>query len=174
MRIKSYFLFIFPLILLLLASCNPSSTPKEKYYSSTKTTNLELENVKSASVGSSKYDVASCLRKKPKFIEVTEQPPYTTYIYGKSTEKYDVEFEIVDNKVSRYDLISSKYSTEKGIHTGDSKKDVIRAYGENYYEREDTGATIIGYFDKNHKLNIEFSLDDKDKVGGILVQKTNN
>ncbi|MBQ4866834.1 hypothetical protein IHQ11_10030 [Priestia megaterium] len=174
MRIKSYFLFIFPLILLLLASCDPSSTPKEKYYSSTKTTNLELENVKSVSIGSSKYDIASCLRKKPNFIEVTEQPPYTTYIYGKSTEKYDVEFKIVDNKVSRYDLISSKYSTEKGIHTGDSKKGVIRAYGENYYEREDTGATIIGYFDKTHKLNIEFSLDDNSKVGGILVQKINN
>ncbi|MGB3569862.1 MAG: hypothetical protein WBA30_22265 [Priestia megaterium] len=71
-------------------------------------------------------------------------------------------------------MISSKYGTEKGIHTSDSKKDVIRVYGENYYEREDTGATIIGYFDKNHKLNIEFSLDDKDKVGGILVQKMNN
>lgn len=80
MCIKSYFLFIFPLILLLLASCDPSSTPKEKYYSSTKATNLELENVQSVSIGSSKYDVASCLRKKPKFIEVTEQPPYTTYI----------------------------------------------------------------------------------------------
>jgi hypothetical protein len=39
---------------------------------------------------------------------------------------------------------------------------------------EDTGATIIGYFDKTHKLNIEFSLDDKDEVGGILVQKINN
>ncbi|MBU3570213.1 hypothetical protein IUJ58_03735 [Priestia aryabhattai] len=174
MHIKNYFLFVFPLILLLVASCDPSSAPKEKYYSSTKTTNLELENVKSVSIGSSKYDVASCLKKKPKFIETTEQPPYTTYIYGKSTEKYDVEFKIVDNKVSRYDFISSKYSTGKGIHTGDSKKDVIRAYGENYYEREDTGATIIGYFDKNHKLNIEFSLDDKDKVGGIMVQKINN
>lgn len=173
MRIKNYFLFIFPLILLLVASCDPSFTPKEKYYSSTKSTNLELENVKSVSIGSSKYDVASFL-KKPKFIEVTEKPPYTTYIYGESTEKYDVEFKIVDNKVSRYDFISSKYGTEKGIHTGDSKKDVIMAYGENYYEREDTGATIIGYFDKTHKLNIEFSLDDKDKVGGVLVQKLNN
>ncbi|MEW4210019.1 hypothetical protein Q0O85_15825 [Priestia megaterium] len=59
MRIKSYFLFIFPLILLLLVSCDPSSTPKEKYYSSTKTTNLELENVKAVSIGRSKYDVAS-------------------------------------------------------------------------------------------------------------------
>ncbi|WJN46450.1 MULTISPECIES: hypothetical protein [Priestia] len=174
MRIKNYFLFIFPFVLLLLASCDPSFTPKEKYYSSTKSTNLELENVKSVSIGSSKYDVAIGLKKKPKFIEVTEKPPYTTYIYGESTEKYDVEFKIVDNKVSRYDFISSKYGTEKGIHTGDSKKDVIRAYGENYYEREDTGATIIGYFDKTHKLNIEFSLDDKDKVGGILFQKINN
>lgn len=174
MRIKNYFLFIFPLILLLVASCDPSFTPKEKYYSSTKSTNLQSENVKSVSIGSSKYDVAIGLKKKPKFIEVTEKPPYTTYIYGESTEKYDVEFKIVDNKVSRYDFISSKYGTEKGIHTGDSKKDVIRAYGENYYEREDTGAIIIGYFDKTHKLNIEFSLDDKDKVGGILVQKINN
>ncbi|MED5243887.1 hypothetical protein ACDN41_04980 [Priestia aryabhattai] len=174
MRINNYFLFIFPFVLLLLASCDPSSTPKEKYYSSTKSTNLQLENVKSVSIGSAKYDVASFLKKKPKFIEVTEKPPYTTYIYGESTEKYDVEFKIVDNKVSRYDFISSKYGTEKGIHTGDSKKDVIMAYGENYYEREDTGATIIGYFDKTHKLNIEFSLDDKDKVGGILVQKINN
>jgi len=172
-RIKSYFLFVFPLILLLLPSCDPSSTPKEKYYSSTKTTNLELENVKSVSIGSSKYDVASCLKKKPKSIEVTEQPLYTTFIYGKSTEKYDVEFKIVDNKVSRYDLLSNKYATEKGIHTGDSKQSVVRAYGKNYYEREDTGATIIGYFDKTHKLNIEFSLDDKDKVGGVLVQRIN-
>lgn len=174
MRINNYFLFIFPFVLLLLASCDPSSTPKEKYYSSTKSINLQLENVKSVSIGSAKYDVASFLKKKPKFIEVTEKPPYTTYIYGESTEKYDVEFKIVDNKVSRYDFISSKYGTEKSIHTGDSKKDVIMAYGENYYEREDTGATIIGYFDKTHKLNIEFSLDDKDKVGGILVQKINN
>jgi len=141
-RIKSYFLFISPLILLLLSSRDPSSTPKEKYYSSTKSTNLESENVQLVSIGSSKYEVASRLKKKPKFIEVTEQPLYTTYIYGKSTEKYDVEFEIVDNKVSRYDLLSNKYGTEKGIHAGDSKKDVIRAYGENYYEREDTGATI--------------------------------
>ncbi|AEN90469.1 MULTISPECIES: hypothetical protein [Priestia] len=174
MRINNYFLFIFPFVLLLLASCDPSSTPKEKYYSSTKSINLQLENVKSVSIGSAKYDVASFLKKKPKFIEVTEKPPYTTYIYGESTEKYDVEFKIVANKVSRYDFISNKYGTEKGIHTGDSKKDVIMAYGENYYEREDTGATIIGYFDKTHKLNIEFSLDDKDKVGGILVQKINN
>ncbi|PVC75583.1 hypothetical protein C2I27_00770 [Priestia megaterium] len=174
MRIKNYFLIIFPFVLLLLASCDRSSTPKEKYYSSTKSTNLQLENVKSVSIGSSKYDVAIGLKKKPKFIEVTEKPPYTTYIYGESTEKYDVEFKIVDNKVSRYDFISSKYGTEKGIHTGDSKKDVIRAYGENYYEREDTGATIIGYFDKTHKLNIEFSLDDNSKVGGILFQKINN
>ncbi|WP_209368727.1 hypothetical protein [Priestia megaterium] len=174
MRIKNYFLIIFPFVLLLLASCDPSSPPKEKYYSSTKSTNLQLENVKSVSIGSSKYDVAIGLKKKPKFIEVTEKPPYTTYIYGESTEKYDVEFKIVDNKVSRYDFISSKYGTEKGIHTGDSKKDVIRAYGENYYEREDTGATIIGYFDKTHKLNIEFSLDDNSKVGGILFQKINN
>lgn len=174
MRINNYFLFIFPFVLLLLASCDLSSTPKEKYYSSTKSINLQLENVKSISIGSAKYDVAGFLKKKPKFIEVTEKPPYTTYIYGESTEKYDVEFKIVANKVSRYDFISSKYGREKGIHTGDSKKDVIRAYGENYYEREDTGATIIGYFDKTHKLNIKFSLDDKDKVGGILVQKINN
>ncbi|MFS0903741.1 hypothetical protein AB3N02_11830 [Priestia aryabhattai] len=172
MRVKNYF-FIFPLVLLVLASCDPSSTPKEKYYSSTKSTNLESENVKSVSIGSSKYDVASRLKRKPKFIEVVEKPPYTIYIYGESTEKYDVEFQIVDNKVSRYDLLSSKYGTEKGIHTGDSKQDVIGAYGENYYEREDTGATIIGYFDKAHKLNIEFSLDEKGKVEGILVQKIN-
>ncbi|MFP7733433.1 hypothetical protein ACLHDF_08425 [Priestia aryabhattai] len=41
MRVKNYF-FIFPLVLLVLASCDPSSTPKEKYCSSTKSTNLEL------------------------------------------------------------------------------------------------------------------------------------
>ncbi|MGG0585210.1 hypothetical protein ABE049_13005 [Priestia megaterium] len=174
MHIKNYFVFIFLLVLLLVASCDPSSTPKEKYYSSTKSTNLQSENVKSVSIGSSKYDIAIGLKKKPKFMEVTEQPPYTTYIYGKSKEKYDAEFKIADNKVSRYYLLSDKYATEKGIHTGDSKQDVSKVYGENYYEREDTGATIIGYFDKNHKLNIEFSLDDKDKVGGILVQKINN
>ena len=34
--------------------------------------------------------------------------------------------------------------------------------------------STLNNFDKNHKLNIEFSLDDKDEVGGILVQKINN
>lgn len=62
-------------------------------------------------------------------------------------------------------IFKEKYITQKGIKLGSSKKEVIDVYGENYYEREDTGEEIIGYFDKTKKVNIEFAFrDDLDLV----------
>ena len=50
-------------------------------------------------------------------------------------------------------------------------EDVIQAYGGNYYEREDSGARIIGYFDKTQKVNMEFSFNET--IEGIIVSKIN-
>ncbi len=65
-------------------------------------------------------------------------------------------------------ISSSKYTLSKGITIGNSKTDVMNAYGKNYYERTDTGANIIGYFDKVNNINIEFGMSDN-KVNGIIV-----
>ena len=74
----------------------------------------------------------------------------------------------MNGEVKRYFITSGKYSTGKGISEGSSKKDVIKAYGENFYERTDSGATIMGYFDKENKINIELGMSN-DKVDGIIV-----
>ena len=171
MRIYAYLLISLSLLSIVLAGCNPSSKTKDEYYSSIKSTSLESENIKSLSIGDSRYEAADAFKKKPDFIEIVEKPSYMTYVYGKSKEHYDVEFRIERNEISRYDLLSNKYHTEKGIHTGENKKDVIMAYGKNYYERKEDGAKIMGYADKPHKLTIEFALDKNNKVVGIMVGK---
>lgn len=166
-RLNTFIFIIFAFMLFTLVSCDPSSTPKEKYYSNTNSTDLKAENIKSVSIGDSKYDVTSSFG-KPKFIDVVENPPYTTYTYGENKDKYDVEFKIENNKISRYILLNSKYHTEKGIHIGVNKKDVIEAYGKEYYERQDAGANVFGYFDKKNKINLEFILDGN-SIKGIII-----
>ena len=74
----------------------------------------------------------------------------------------------VNGEVKGYFISSGKYCTSKGVSKESSKKDVIKAYGENIYERTDSGASIIGYFDKENKINIEFGMSN-DRVEGIIV-----
>lgn len=55
---------------------------------------------------------------------------------------------------------STDLKTEKGIGLGSTKQDVIDAYGSNYYERTEQGATIIGYADHKLHITIEFWLGE--------------
>lgn len=69
-----------------------------------------------------------------------------------------------DDKIIRiwYADRKQKLYTAKGISLGDSKKEVILAYGDSFYKRQEQGLSIIGYVDKklNHTLEFWFS-DEK-------------
>lgn len=144
---------------LFLSGCGTKN--KMDFYKETESTDLSNEAIETVSIGSNEKEVLSEFG-EPDFLEEEKESKSTHLIYGK-----DLEFKIVEGIVERYLIINKKYQTEKRINTGSSKEDVIDAYGDNYYERTDTGADVIGYFDKNNKINIEFSLDSN--VVGILV-----
>jgi hypothetical protein len=58
----------------------------------------------------------------------------------------------------------STFKTSKGIKLGSQIDDVIKVYGENYYNRmSDIGVPVIGYVDKKRKINLEF-FNYKNKV----------
>lgn len=67
-------------------------------------------------------------------------------------------------KIIRFVVNDKDIKTYKGIKINDSKESIIKLYGENYYERLEQGANIIGYVDKNNKTSIEFWLDEKEYV----------
>ncbi|ASA20850.1 hypothetical protein [Paenibacillus donghaensis] len=49
-------------------------------------------------------------------------------------------------------------STHKGIHAGSSRQEVLDAYGQAFYKREEQGTSIIGYVDKENHRSLEFWL----------------
>jgi hypothetical protein len=55
------------------------------------------------------------------------------------------------------DQAISTLKTGKGIKLGSQVDEVIKVYGENYYNRmSDIGVPVIGYVDKKRKINLEF------------------
>ena len=165
-RVKFQLLGLF-LFVLFLVGCDPSAKDRMEFYDRALSVNLSDEKIKSISINSSENKVKAVFG-KPDLIDKIEKPKSTYYIYGKNETNYDIDFLFVNGEVKRYFISSGKYSTSKGISEGSSKKDVIKAYGENFYERTDSGATIIGYFDKENKINIEFGMSN-DKVDGIII-----
>ncbi|WP_312857265.1 hypothetical protein [Neobacillus endophyticus] len=162
--ISSFFLILF------LVGCDPSSNDKMELYNSTKSIDLSDENIKSIFINSTQDKITDVFG-KPNFIEWIKQPKSSYYIFGENDKNYDVDFRLFNGKVTRYFISSDKYATNKGISKGDSKDEVIKAYGKNYYERIDTGSNIIGYLDKVKKISIEFGLNNN-KVNGIIVSET--
>jgi len=165
---KMYLLLGLSLAVFVFSGCDPSATPKDDYYTSTKSTNLSQENIEQLHIGSNKYEVTKSFG-KPTSIELVSEPKCEYYSYGKSKDNYDLDFRIVKNEVVGYTLYSEKYGTAKGIRIGSSKADVINAYGDNYYKRNDTGAEIYGYFDKSNKLNLEFLIKGNKVIGIQLL-----
>lgn len=146
----------FPLIIgLLVWISGCGTTDKMEYYDKTASTNLS-ENINTISVDTPAKVVGETLG-NPISVESNNQS--SEWKYGEDKKHFDLEFRIMNGKVNRYFFASNNYTTTKGITIGSSKEDVIQKYGKNYYEREDTGAKIIGYFDKIKKVNIEFAFD---------------
>ncbi|MDT3763557.1 hypothetical protein [Priestia filamentosa] len=162
---KFILLILSSLLVAILFGCG--TVDKMEYYDDTKSTELS-EEVNGISLDATEDKVKEVLG-KPDFIEKSEDKMFNNLIYGRDKEKPEIELQISDGKVSRYFFYSDKYSATKGITKGASKKEIIKNYGKSYYQRDETGLKIIGYFDKKRKVNIEFSLTDH--VEGIMVSK---
>lgn len=59
-----------------------------------------------------------------------------------------------------YMVYHKDFETEKGIKIGDSREDVVQAYGQNYYTMKMSEKDFIGYVDKDNGLTIRFHLKD--------------
>lgn len=156
------------LFALILSGCGTKN--KMDFYDKTPSIDLSKEKIGTVSIGSKEIEVKNEFG-EPDFIENIKDPNSTHLIYGKDKKNSDLKFKIVEGIVDRYLLSSKEYETEKKISSGSSKEDVIEAYGDNYYERTDTGADVIGYFDKTNKINIEFTFNKN--VVGILISDVN-
>ena len=53
---------------------------------------------------------------------------------------------------------------------GDTKENVIQAYGENFYERVESGLDTIGYFDKENMINLEIGFKEN-KIVLVMIEK---
>jgi hypothetical protein len=149
---------------ILMTGYELSSNDKYDFYANVESTDLSEETVDSISLSSEKEVVLKRFGHPEKTHEISK--PKTTYLIYK-----DIEFGLKNNKVFRYFFIEN-HSTFRGITAGDPSEKVIKTYGPNYYERTDTGADIIGYFDKQHNINIEFSFYEN-KVIGTIIEKIN-
>jgi hypothetical protein len=55
--------------------------------------------------------------------------------------------------------------TAKGIAVGSTKKQVLEAYGDHFYQRKEQGLDVIGYMDPKQKTTLEFwMMDDQVQV----------
>ncbi|MBN9653203.1 hypothetical protein J0K78_02915 [Halobacillus sp. GSS1] len=154
------------IMLFLLIGCEPFSKETMDFYESTDGIDLSGENILSISIHSSEDDVINTFG-KPMEVEEIENPK-SKYL------SYDgVEFGFVDDKVMRLFIRrthenSKIYGTAKKIKIGDAKEEVIKEYGENYYERVESGLDTLGYFDKDNRINIEFGFNEKEVIAVII------
>lgn len=154
---------IFSLFMLLfLMGCDPFDKSKTEFYNSTESSNLSEENVNSITLNSTENDVIGTFGKPAEVSDVTN--PTSKYL------TYDgIEFGIIEDKVNRY-YFNNNYQTAKGITVGDTKENVIQAYGENFYERVESGLDTIGYFDKENMINLEIGFKEN-KIVLVIIEK---
>ncbi|WP_175989190.1 DUF4309 domain-containing protein [Bacillus sp. Marseille-Q1617] len=149
---------------ILMTGYELGANDKYDFYSNVESTDLSGEMVNSISLSSKKEDVLKRFGLPEKTHQISK--PKTTFLVYK-----DIQFGLKNNEVFRY-FFSDNHSTSERITAGDPSEKVIETYGSNYYERTDTGAEIIGYFDKQHHINIEFSFYEN-KVIGTIIEKIN-
>lgn len=156
------------IMFLILIGCEPLAKEKMDFYESTESIDLSGENINSISINSYENDVIDTFG-KPTEIEEIENPK-SKYL------SYDgVEFGFVDDKVIRLFIRrthenSKIYETANEIKIGNTKEKVIKEYGENYYDRVEDGLDMVGYFDKDNMINIEFGFNEN-KVIAVIIQQ---
>ncbi|WP_053217256.1 hypothetical protein [Virgibacillus senegalensis] len=166
MRKVNMLLLIIMIGSILVSGCG--SNEKKDFYEETKSTDLSDVTIHSLTLNSTDKQVEEVFG-EPDFTETVEEPPSTYYIYGEDEKFYDLDIKLVDGKVKRFFLANNNFHSELGDLIGKSKQAVFQMFGSDYYERTDTGADVIGYFDKQNKTNIEFTIDKV--VTGIIVSE---
>lgn len=159
---KNYKLIWSIVLLLLLTACNPFTKSRMDLFQSTPTTDLSEEHVHSISIESTELEMKKVFG-EPEEVIIVDEPEAKHFVYE------GIEFGVREGEVFIY-FIHHFYETEKGITIGHTKKDVIRAYGKDYYEKSFEELDFIGYFDKVNGLNIEFAFSEN-KVFIICFEK---
>ncbi|MED5016751.1 hypothetical protein P9847_05465 [Paenibacillus chibensis] len=127
-----------------------------------KTTQLDQESIGNVSLNQSINE----LKPAPKADKNNALFDYYTWEYG---TKVATNFN--DNQIIRIIVYESRFVTSKGIQVGDSKENIIQAYGNHYYKRVEQGFDIIGYVDKRLNRTIEFWLTGENIVYSIRLDK---
>jgi hypothetical protein len=157
---KPRILIFIAIIFIFLTGCDPFSKNKMDFYDSVISVDLSKENVNSLTLNSKEKDI----------INIFGTPNDVTEIENVKYLIYDtIEFAVIKHQVNRY-YFNEQYQTAKGIKIDDDAAEAINTYGENYYERFEQGARIIGYFDKEKNMNIEF-ICYENKVTGVILEK---
>lgn len=146
-------------IVLLLTGC--TSKDKMDFYNQTYSIDLSAEEIQEVSLGASEQKLVEIFG-DPEEVEEVDNPPRRHYVYN------NLEFKVKDGSITGYILSHERHATARSVTIGDTKERVIELYGKNYYKRTDTGAAIIGYFDKQLAQNIEFTFNEEVLIG-IMV-----
>lgn len=146
------------IIILILISCVVFGAYQYFQRSSsfifTKTTNIE-ENISGLQLYDN-IDSKEFVKKYGTNLKKLDNTLYDYYFLNDSliiaTNKQKQIIRILVN-----DQAISTLKTGKGIELGSQVDEVIKVYGENYYNRmSDVGVPVIGYVDKERKINLEF------------------
>ncbi len=151
---------------ILIGGCG--SKEKMDFYEQTKSTDLSDVTIDTLTLNAKETQVKEVLG-EPDFTETVEEPPSTYYIYGEDEKLYDLDIRLVDGKAKRYFLAKNTVHSDLGDLIGKSEQAVFQAFGDDYYKRMDTGTNVIGYFDKQSKINMEFTVDET--VTGIILSE---
>lgn len=157
---KPRILIFIAVIFIFLTGCDPFSENKMDFYDSVISVDLSKENVNSITLNSKEKDIINIFGSPN---DVTEKENVKYLIYDR------IEFAIIKHQVNRY-YFNEEHQTAKGIKIDDDAAEAINTYGENYYERFEQGARIIGYFDKEKNMNIEF-ICYENRVAGVILEK---
>ncbi|WP_100372283.1 hypothetical protein [Bacillus sp. FJAT-45037] len=63
---------------------------------------------------------------------------------------------VIDELLYRIVILGNEVSTTKEISLDSDYEDIVRAYGDDYYKREEQSFRIIGYPDKELNATLEF------------------
>ncbi len=151
---------------ILIGGCG--SKEKMDFYEQTKSTDLSDVTIDTLTLNAKETQVKEVLG-EPDFTETVEEPPSTYYIYGEDEKLYDLDIRLVDGKAKRYFLAKNIVHSDLGDLIGKSEQAVFQTFGDEYYKRMDTGTNVIGYIDKQNKINMEFTVDET--VTGIILSE---
>ena len=129
------------------------SFPRAYHHYLCKSTDLSKENISGIYLGESINN--DNVKTKYGYINKLSQDN-VKYNYYYLNEKIEVATEKNDDKIIRFVINDKDTASERNIKIGDSKKEIIKAYGNNYYKRVEQGTNIIGYTDRKNKTSLEF------------------